>query len=1403
MSGHLQKTSAAITEPIFGRNRELKLLSEGLLNAGTSGTSLFIFKGPAGVGKTTLIKKALESYPHDKCFKLYGKFENHRENAPYSAFKQAFSSWAQQILLLSDEEFDSVKESATSALQTNITAVTGVFDELEVFFSRKNLVRDHYAFPHQLKARFYYFLKKFLRSITGLGYHLLIFLDDLQWCDKASLLLLEELIKSNDIPGLIFIAASREAEENSAINDPLSTIFKNKRNVTFIPLKPLSRNSVGAMVPSQWRLSKQNLEDFQNYLWLESAGNPFRINEILKIIQKEGLAKIRPEDPAFWEHLPRLGSAEDSVSFIQEQLRSLPFHQLQVIATASCLGYSFNIDLLKEILTQPEKEIVYHLRDLVKMDLLIRKRNIFLFSHDTIFSAANSLLSNAEKSDVHQRTGHYLLQKLNTYENQDFFRAVNHLNKAYELTSFKNENLEENILLNIHAARLAINNTAFEVAHNYYVAADKLSAGKISFIKVSDPKLVSIFKTEQMDHDTVQFLIHFGYAETSFLLLKFEAALESIGQALKMNCTRHQRLQATLIKMMICSALIHQKNIPHILNDGFESLERTLAEYGIVIPSDHDSIKKESAVDCSILSRKAAELDMKVRFSEMINPDQEYQDLMNLVATSMTFVYYMDPHKSLFMVSKTLLLTLEKGFAPVTPVLFSASFFTAFFSEENRSLAHFLGKVSLKMIENDPFKRFSYMVHYVAILNFYTWEHHYRDCVVKLKEGAQQATEAGDSHYAAFCHTIVRVLDSYRGKNLQEHLEYSERNEKDHHVFFISGTDNSLSQYLTGQIPGFETGDFIFPEEILVESEHNLTCRYNHLLALEKLNYIGNFIEAAVLAGESCDRLEYVGKGFQIEVEHFFFYSLSLLQSAYHHPVEFSEAMDKVAPKLEELERLAGFRSGNFLHKVYLVKAEIAKCKGDFEQATLLYDLAIEEARDKEFVHHAAIAAERAFEYYRDKKRNGQAIHYLKKSLKLYTAWGATAKVEQLKKLYKSVIPEKIPSSSSPHSHHPFEVIREVLEQTIPGNQISLTDLSKKLVSLILKEGNAGKAAILFSLQNSWKVLALAPNGEDLVNKPLHELRANLPVSILNYGIKKGEKIILQDFSKESLFVADPYLQKEIPGNICIFPVRESGETIGLIYLEDCPILTETERDLFLLTIELISTTFANAVYHHNNDLLNKELKLQEKNRIEAVIESQEKERQRIARDLHDSLGQILALSRINLSRINLKSTDTQNQLLLNEIVGLIDESCREVRNISHNLMPPDLDNKSLPEILESLINKNRQTNGVEYIFHSHSLREDLSVAGKFTLYRVLQEILQNIIKHASATKVTITLMHNNEFTNLLVEDNGKGFDTGLASLGIGLKNIHSRIKVLHGYFDIDSSINKGTVFNVSIPLTV
>ncbi len=184
---------------------------------------------------------------------------------------------------------------------------------------------------------------------------------------------------------------------------------------------------------------------------------------------------------------------------------------------------------------------------------------------------------------------------------------------------------------------------------------------------------------------------------------------------------------------------------------------------------------------------------------------------------------------------------------------------------------------------------------------------------------------------------------------------------------------------------------------------------------------------------------------------------------------------------------------------------------------------------------------------------------------------------------------------------------------------------------------------------------------------------------------------------------------------------------------------------------------------------------------------------------MHDSVGQMLSLVKLNLSGIEASETlrNSGTNKLIQQTSALLDESIDEVRTISHNLMPPDLTSKSLTEIAENVLNRN----GLTYQFHTYGVSDNLSEAIKFTLYRIIQEITHNIIKHASARQITMSITQTDDGINLMVEDDGIGFNVGLVNSGLGLKNIHSRVKLLNGYFDVDSSLNRGTIYNITIPL--
>lgn len=204
----------------------------------------------------------------------------------------------------------------------------------------------------------------------------------------------------------------------------------------------------------------------------------------------------------------------------------------------------------------------------------------------------------------------------------------------------------------------------------------------------------------------------------------------------------------------------------------------------------------------------------------------------------------------------------------------------------------------------------------------------------------------------------------------------------------------------------------------------------------------------------------------------------------------------------------------------------------------------------------------------------------------------------------------------------------------------------------------------------------------------------------------------------------------------------------------------------------------------------------------QAVLEAEEKERQRIAGDLHDGVGQLMSAARMNLSIIehDLKFEDESKKAAFDKALSLVDDSCREVRAVSHNIMPNALLKAGLISAIREFIQKIDQ-HALEVTLYADGINERLPVNVESVLYRVIQECVNNVIKHSQANKLDITLIKDEEGISITVEDNGKGFDTGTSSEGIGLKNMQTRIHYLKGSIEWDSAPGKGTVVTIQVPL--
>ncbi len=206
---------------------------------------------------------------------------------------------------------------------------------------------------------------------------------------------------------------------------------------------------------------------------------------------------------------------------------------------------------------------------------------------------------------------------------------------------------------------------------------------------------------------------------------------------------------------------------------------------------------------------------------------------------------------------------------------------------------------------------------------------------------------------------------------------------------------------------------------------------------------------------------------------------------------------------------------------------------------------------------------------------------------------------------------------------------------------------------------------------------------------------------------------------------------------------------------------------------------------------------------MKAVFDTQEGERSRLAEDLHDSVGQVLSAIKMNLHRLDkLQNQGVQDAINQHQILDntkkLLDECLVEIRNIIKNILPPVLTDFGLSEALENLAKKVAQDTGLEVVFYAEKSNERYKKEIEVMIYRIVQELFNNAIKHAGASKIELSLTNFSSALILKFKDNGVGFNREQITHGLGLKNIESRIQLMEGTFSLTA--NPGTSIELKVP---
>jgi serine/threonine protein kinase len=454
---------------LYGRERELKELVSAFEGACRETSSMMFVSGYSGVGKTALVEELQRPVSEERAHILRGKFDQYLRTTPYSGVTQALDGFVSQILAEPEESFGEWKERIGSAVGDLGKVLTDVFPAME------RLIGVQPAVPllegHEAENRFHYVFMKFLSAIAAEERPLVLFLDDLQWIDAASLRLLRAIRSDIDQPGLLVVGAYRDNEVDES--HPLMTVVGG-REETGIPLQTLKLDdlqpeTVETFLSDALR-APHGVEDLSAVLYDKSHGNPFFVRRLLTSLREQGRFRYDPKEHRWDWNISdiRAAAVADNVAdLLAKALDRLPEETRGILTLAACIGNRFEIATLAKVSGLAEGEVIGLLASGVSGQCVFQLDGAYAFVHDQVQQAAYDLIDAESRTRKHLEIGRTLLADTRETELEErIFDIVAHFNLSAHLLADRAERLEL-ARLNLVAGRKARQTAAFAASAAY------------------------------------------------------------------------------------------------------------------------------------------------------------------------------------------------------------------------------------------------------------------------------------------------------------------------------------------------------------------------------------------------------------------------------------------------------------------------------------------------------------------------------------------------------------------------------------------------------------------------------------------------------------------------------------------------------------------------------------------------------------------------------------------------------------------------------------------------------------------------------------------------------------------------------------------------------------------------
>ena len=1172
-----------IIQKLYGRRPELDTLLEAFSRVGRGSAELVLVSGYSGVGKSSLVYEIHKPIARRGGYFASGKFDQYDRALPYTAIAHAFRELCRQILTERADALARWKDQTLGAVGNNGRLLVDLIPELELIIGPQSAAPP--LGPAESQNRFNLVLQNFLRVVATAEHPLVLFLDDLQWADPASLRLLHLVMTDPERGHLLIVGAYRDNEVGAGhvLALTLDELRKSGAVPGEIQLKPLGEQDVVALVADTVGAAPARAAGLAHLVFGKTHGNPFFVNQLLRMFQEEGLLRFDARAGEWQWVLAEIQGhqvTDNVVDLLEGRIRRLSVEGQRIVRLCACIGHQFDWGTLSTVAERPHEQTAAALWEALSEGLLLPTDSeyrfvhsadppalghfdfkvSYRFLHDRVQQAAYSLIPESDRASVHLRIGRLLRDQGQGAGNDALFEVVNHLNRGVAVMDEQAERLGL-AAMNLRAGERAKAATAYQAASDYFRAGMFLLEGGLEGGLDGGG-----WDTEY----TLTFSLCVGLTECEYLSGRFDAAEPLFEILLARSRSRLDRAHVYHLRMVLDATLGKSAEV-------IATGRAALSMFGVVFPDDPAEQQAAVVAELAKVDAARAGRSMEELLDSPVVTDPDHVALMQLLASMSASAFFTSNLLFALTVLEMVKLSLRLGYMAGSDYAYTVYGIILVGSLGNFRGAYEFGLLGVKLNGRFGAADWKCMADFIfgGIVMF---REPLRAGVPYFEGTVRSGLECGNFTYASYgCLQLSNVLFS-----MGEPLETVDgeigkmlallRRTQDTISTAIVTVNQQAVRALLGQTRGSTSlSDDTFDEErFSAEIDGNGFVQWFFALRKLELHCIGEDHSAALQMADRALALHRAGVG----IGHFltpelFFYTCLTLTAL--HLGGSAEERERFTARLTEaqaqLRQWADANPEAFRHEQLLVEAEVARVSDREADAVGLYEQAIVAAQRNGRVQHAALAAELCARFHVSRGRRALAGFYMKEAHHGYLRWGAATKAQLLMQHHADLLEEPagtaepllttatVTTSSGRISGRQLDMAMAFRAAQAIAGEIELDKVLDQLMRIVMATAGAQRGFLLVPQAERWVIAAtMSTKPETLVRTGLDlplETCADLAATVVNYTIRTREVVLLGDAGGEPRFAGDPYIADSKPKSILCLALLHQGRRSGVLYLEN------------------------------------------------------------------------------------------------------------------------------------------------------------------------------------------------------------------------------------------------------------